>query len=217
MRRHQVAPPPPARVEGAPVLSVNGQTGRVVLAAGDVGVDPEQVADMAAGKAAAAAAGMIADHVTPEVAAAKGEAGAATEQAAAAAASAANSRTMTINHRNNRENPHEVTAAQLGLHQVATSGSYTDLTDRPVIPVVPAIPTRPSDIGAQPAGSYQPAGNYQPAEVGGSHCQVLFPGWSGELTIPSGLLAGLAGAGDVQAGTVRLISDTPCPYSLELG
>ncbi len=57
----------------------------------------------------------------------------------------------------------------------------------------------------------------QPAEVGGAHCQVLFPSWSGELTIPSGLLAGLDGAGDLQAGTVRLISDTPCPYSLEVG
>lgn len=41
-------------------------------------------------------------------------------------------------HTANKENPHGVTAEQLNLAKVATSGSYNDLSNKPTIPTVPA-------------------------------------------------------------------------------
>lgn len=164
IRRQPIASPPTGSGGGKDLVSsVNGQIGDVVLSSSDVGVDAQQVADMAAD--------MVTGELAPGVDAAKGDAGAAKTQAGAAsaaadqaanaaadaAAMAANSRTMTVNHRNNRDNPHDVTPEQLGLHPVATSGSYLDLVDAPTIPtvpVIPPIPSSPQDIGAQPVGDY---------------------------------------------------------------
>ncbi len=154
MIRYQVAPvmspaatPGPAPTE-VPVLSVNGRTGKVIVTAGDVGVDPGEVAQ--------AVAGMVAGDMGPSITAAHDQATAAAAAAGLAASTASNAQAMAVGHRNRVDNPHKVTPEQLGLHAVATSGAYTDLTGRPT------IPSKPSDIGAQPAGSYQPAGNYQP-------------------------------------------------------
>lgn len=41
-------------------------------------------------------------------------------------------------HTANKQNPHGVTAEQLGLAKVATSGSYNDLSNKPTIPTIPS-------------------------------------------------------------------------------
>lgn len=54
-----------------------------------------------------------------------------------------------------------------------------------------------------------------PATVAGAKCRVLFPGFAGRLTGPSGILAGLDGAGSGTPTKVRLISAAAVTYSVE--
>jgi len=61
---------------------------------------------------------------------------------------------------------------------------------------------------------YVSTGNV-PATIAGPKCRVLFPGWSGTLTGPSGVLAGLSGASSTPPTTVRLISAEAAVYSVE--
>lgn len=50
-------------------------------------------------------------------------------------------------HTANKQNPHGVTAAQLGLAKVATSGSYNDLSNKPTIPAAYSHPsTHPASM-----------------------------------------------------------------------
>lgn len=53
------------------------------------------------------------------------------------------------------------------------------------------------------------------ATVAGAKCRVLFPGFAGELTGPSGVLAGLDGAASGPPTKVRLISAAAVTYSVE--
>lgn len=54
-----------------------------------------------------------------------------------------------------------------------------------------------------------------PATVAGAKCRVLFPGFAGQLTGPSGILSGLDGAGSGTPTKVRLISAAAVTYSVE--
>lgn len=54
-----------------------------------------------------------------------------------------------------------------------------------------------------------------PATIAGSKCRILFPGTAGDLTGPSGILAGLDGAGSGTPTKVRLISAAAITYSVE--
>lgn len=47
-------------------------------------------------------------------------------------------RNLISGHKNDKNNPHGVTATQLGLASVATTGSYNDLKNKPSIPTVPS-------------------------------------------------------------------------------
>jgi hypothetical protein len=54
-----------------------------------------------------------------------------------------------------------------------------------------------------------------PATVAGPQTRVLFPGFAGELTGPSGKLSGLDGASTSPPTKVRLISASAVTYSVE--
>ena len=52
-------------------------------------------------------------------------------------------------HINDKENPHEVTPEQLNLHEVATSGEYSDLENKPNLHAV-ATSGKYSDLTGTP-------------------------------------------------------------------
>lgn len=61
-------------------------------------------------------------------------------------------------HTANKQNPHGVTAAQLGLAKVATSGSYNDLSNKPAIPsVLPANGGNADTVDGKHADDFAPA------------------------------------------------------------
>lgn len=54
------------------------------------------------------------------------------------------------------------------------------------------------------------------ATVAGPKTRILFPGWSGTLTGPDGVLKGLDGAATDPPTKVRLISEGEITYSVEI-
>ena len=83
-------------------------------------------------------------------------------------------------------NPHNVTASDLSLATVATSGSYTDLTNKPTIPTVPTnLSGFTDDLGTSPVHSHSQYLTSHQAVVEGVSGTEQTASWGASCTVGS--------------------------------